>query len=89
MFTREITNILKDCGSSFPVTVVTGPRQSGKTTILRYCFPNYKYISLEDPDVLERMKAAPRGILESYLDQHIIIDEAQRYNPSQKLDFKV
>lgn len=56
MFNRLITNKLKETANSFPVTVLTGPRQSGKTTLLKTLFPERRYINLENPDVLLRMK---------------------------------
>ncbi len=78
MFKRQLTDILVKTVASFPVTVLTGPRQSGKTTLLRLAFPEFTYISLESPDQLMMAKADPRGLLQSY-QQGIIIDEAQNY----------
>ena len=78
MFKRQLTNALLQAVASFPVTVLTGPRQSGKTTLLRHSFPDYLYITLESPDQLMMAKADPRGLLASG-DQGLIIDEAQIY----------
>ncbi len=78
MFKRQLTDILLQAVSCFPVTVLTGPRQSGKTTLLRQTFPEFTYISLESPDQLMLAKADPRGLLQSS-QQGIIIDEAQNY----------
>jgi predicted AAA+ superfamily ATPase len=78
MFTRELTPTLKKVADSFPAIFLTGPRQSGKTTLLRQTFPDYTYISLERPDVLERMKSDPLGFLQDH-EQKWIIDEAQRF----------
>ena len=47
---REIYNELIQSSASFPVITITGPRQSGKTTLLKNVFPEKKYFSLEDPD---------------------------------------
>jgi len=48
MITRDLTASILEAASQFPVIAVLGPRQSGKTTLVQKCFPNYKYISLED-----------------------------------------
>lgn len=77
MFTRLITPILEKTVASFPITVLTGPRQSGKTTLLRTCFPHHSYINLEAPDTLLRVQSDPRGFIEMY--DRLIIDEAQRF----------
>lgn len=77
MFKRKITETVIKAATTFPVTVLTGPRQSGKTTLLRYLFPNYKYISLESPDTLLEIQQDPRGFLDLY--SQLIIDEAQHY----------
>jgi predicted AAA+ superfamily ATPase len=57
---------------------IFGPRQSGKTTIAKYCFPELSYVSLEDPDVLEFAKSDPRAFLGQFSDA-AIIDEPQRF----------
>ncbi|MCH8510471.1 MAG: ATP-binding protein [Kiritimatiellae bacterium] len=54
-----------------------GPRQSGKTTIVRQCFPGHAYRSLEDPDVRARAKDDPRGFLDE-AKEGVILDEVQR-----------
>lgn len=78
MFQRKIKNILIKTVSSFPITVLTGPRQSGKTTILKHLFPEFYYLSLESPDNLLRAKADPRGLLQRLSNAPgMIIDEAQ------------
>jgi len=76
MFQRELTPTLQKCISSFPVTVLTGPRQSGKTTLLRYLFPSYGYYSLENPETLLKVKADVKAFLNRH-PQGMIIDEAQ------------
>lgn len=60
-----------------PVISISGPRQSGKTTLAKTCFPDYDYVNLENPDVLERAQTDPRSFLTSH-KKGIIIDEAQR-----------
>ena len=78
MFQRQLSDLLIKTVLSFPVTVLTGPRQSGKTTLLRTLFPEYAYFTLESPDQLMMAKADPRGFLHS-TRPGMIIDEAQNY----------
>ena len=60
----------------FPVLVLTGPRQSGKTTLAKMSFSDYRYVSLENPQTLEFALTDPTGFLEIY-DRNVIIDEVQ------------
>ena len=60
MFVRAAQGHLSRLAAGFPVVVVTGPRQSGKTTLARTSFPQHAYVSLEDPDTRERVAADPR-----------------------------
>ena len=73
-----MTATLQKVASSFPATVLTGPRQSGKTTLLRSLFKNYNYVSLESPDKLLQIQDDPRGFL-TQNESSWIIDEAQRF----------
>ena len=61
----------------YPVVTVLGPRQAGKTTLVREALPHYKYVSLEDPDTKEHAIENPRGFLKTYSGQ-TIFDEVQR-----------
>ncbi|MDO4537222.1 MAG: ATP-binding protein [Coriobacteriales bacterium] len=61
----------------FPVVSITGPRQSGKTTLVKAIFPSYSYVSLEEPDMRAFASDDPRAFLAHY-GRHTIIDEAQR-----------
>ena len=61
---------------SFPIVGITGPRQSGKTTLAQTCFPKKPYISLEDPDQQYKIRKDPRGFLAHYIDG-AIFDEIQ------------
>ncbi|MEI6139685.1 MAG: ATP-binding protein [Mariniphaga sp.] len=74
---REIYNELIELSASFPVITITGPRQSGKTTLLKNIFPNMKYFSLEDPDTRQLVLADPRTFL-NHSETGMVIDEIQR-----------
>jgi uncharacterized protein len=77
MIQRNIITIIDDLKDKFPIIALTGPRQSGKTTLLKNRFPNYKYVSLEDPDMRDFAQNDPKGFLNTYAS-HIIFDEVQR-----------
>ena len=62
--------------TKMPVISITGPRQSGKTTMARQCFPGYTYVNLENPDTFEDAVNDPRQFLTRH-KKGIIIDEAQ------------
>jgi len=68
---------LQHFASGYPVVVVTGPRQSGKSTLVRHAFPDHRYVSLEDLDQREFAETDPRGFLNQFGDG-AILDEAQR-----------
>ncbi len=76
MIAREITGRLTKLFAQYPFVTVTGPRQSGKTTLCRSAFPNLEYVNLEAPDQREFAESDPRGFL-SQLDEGAIIDEVQ------------
>ena len=76
MVKRIISNRLLALSKKIPILTITGPRQSGKTTLAKTVFPNYRYISLENPDNLDFALSDPKGFLNTY-GQKIIIDEAQ------------
>lgn len=78
MLTRSITPTLIRLTVSFPVLAMTGPRQSGKTTLARHQFADKPYVSLEDP--IERAFANddPRGFLARF-PEGAVFDEAQRW----------
>ncbi len=77
MIPRKITSVLKDRLKKFPVLSLTGPRQSGKTTLLRNEFGNYKYYNLERIDHRELVMSDPIGFLKAQ-GSGVIFDEAQR-----------
>jgi predicted AAA+ superfamily ATPase len=69
--------VLRRLAGQYPVVTVTGPRQSGKTTLCRYVFPDKPYVNLETPDVRRFAMEDPRGFLGSY-PEGAILDEIQR-----------
>ena len=77
MIKRETESLLKRLSSQYPIVTVTGPRQSGKTTLTTKVFPNKKYVNLEEIDTREFAISDPRGFLKQYGD-NLIIDEIQR-----------
>ena len=76
MIEREITPRLTTLFEQYPFVTVTGPRQSGKTTLCRSAFPDLTYTNLEAPDQREFADSDPRGFL-SQLGEGAIIDEIQ------------
>ena len=77
MIEREITPCLKELFERYPFVTLTGPRQSGKTTLCRAAFPQLEYVNLEAPDQREFAETDPRGFL-SRLGEGAILDEIQR-----------
>lgn len=74
---RNITETLRNFRGWFPVVYLGGPRQSGKTTLLRHLLPELPYASLEDADTRLRAEEDPRRFLNSF-PNGAILDEAQR-----------
>ena len=77
MIERTLSEKLLQLSSQYPILTLTGPRQSGKSTLLRNAFPEYTYLSLEDLDIRQFANADPRGFLSTYGNK-VIIDEVQR-----------
>jgi predicted AAA+ superfamily ATPase len=67
---------LKKAAKQFPAIVVTGPRQTGKTTLLQHCFPKYNRVTLDDPVLRRSCKEEPELFLENY-PPPCLIDEIQ------------
>jgi len=77
MLKRILSKKLKYLALRFPVVSVMGPRQSGKTVLVKSVFPDKEYVNLEDLDTREFALNDPRGFLATY-NKGVIIDEAQR-----------
>ena len=75
---RDIELELLKMASSYPVVTIIGPRQSGKTTLVRNLFSNKPYITLENIDERKFAESDPRGFLAKY-PQGAIFDEIQRF----------
>lgn len=77
MISRTAQEALLRLAQGFPVVAITGPRQSGKTTLAKLSFPGKPYLSLEDPDIRSIAETDPRGLLAGF-PNGAILDEAQR-----------
>jgi predicted AAA+ superfamily ATPase len=77
MIIRHLSQYLKKLARDYPIVTLTGPRQSGKTTLIKMVFPDYRYVSLEDPDTRQFAETDPRGFLSLY-NKKVIFDEIQR-----------
>lgn len=77
MIARQLEDRLRRMAAKFPVVTVTGPRQSGKTTLCRAVFPDKPYVSLEAPDVQEFARSDPRQFLAERRDG-AVLDEVHR-----------
>lgn len=73
---RKIEILLHQYKENFPIIAITGPRQSGKTTLAKMTFPDYEYISLETPENRFFAQEDPKGFLEKY-KKFCIFDEIQ------------
>lgn len=77
MIPRKISPVLKRSAKQFPVLTLLGPRQSGKTTLVRKLFPDYLYINFENPQTRAIFNEDPKSLLGDG-KKRVIIDEAQR-----------
>lgn len=77
MINRRLTHKALEMANKFPVVSITGPRQSGKSTLIRAIFPDYAYVSLEDEDMRAFAEDDPHAFFEHF-GRHTVIDEAQR-----------
>ena len=77
MIARTMTDVLLRMAAQYPVVTVTGPRQSGKTTLAKTCFPNHAYVNLEQPDLRRLAHDDPHGFFARF-PPPVILDEIQR-----------
>lgn len=68
MIERRISGKLRELAQSFTVVAVTGPRQSGKTTLVKTMFPEKPYVSLGEIDIRDFAQSDPRGFLEQLVN---------------------
>ncbi|MEM9528635.1 MAG: AAA family ATPase, partial [Bacteroidota bacterium] len=77
MISRKISSAINAQIGKYSIIMISGPRQSGKTTLIRQQFPNLPYFSLENPDVRDQLKRDPKSIFSQY-GHRLILDEVQR-----------
>lgn len=77
MIPRQLTSVILFEATQFPVITVTGPRQSGKTTLIKNIFSEYAYVNLENPEHRDLAINDPKTFFKSY-KHPLIIDEVQR-----------
>jgi hypothetical protein len=77
MLKRSLLPILKNRAKKYPIVTLTGPRQSGKTTLSQMAFPDKSYVNLENPEVRRIAIEDPNRFLNQYPDG-AILDEVQR-----------
>ena len=78
LINRTLASALSDVFGILPVITLTGPRQSGKTTLCREQFPDLPYVSLEDVETLANIQADPKAFFNRY-PKGVIIDEAHHF----------
>ena len=77
MIQRHLSEAIRATCSQYPIISLTGPRQSGKTTLLQNLLPNYRYVNFEEIATRRFFQEDPLGFLRTY-DKYVIFDEAQR-----------
>ncbi len=81
MIKRRMEEYLLEAAKGLPVVGVFGPRQSGKTTLVRDTFKNHRYFSLELPSIRDAIKADPIGFINNNRNEHGIIFDEFQYVP--------
>jgi predicted AAA+ superfamily ATPase len=78
MIDRQLIDIIRGMAGKMPIISITGPRQSGKTTLAKSCFPHHTYVNLESPETRLAATSDPKAFLR-YQAAGLIIDEVQRF----------
>jgi predicted AAA+ superfamily ATPase len=79
MIERSLSTKILSMIKGFPVITLTGPRQSGKTTLVRWLFSHFEYINLENLNDLHALQEDPIRFLRTYSSTGVIIDEGQKF----------
>ena len=74
-YKRELESLLKKALKQFPVILITGARQTGKSTLLQHLLKKYTYVTLDDPIIREKAKKDPKKFLSQF--KEVVIDEIQ------------
>jgi predicted AAA+ superfamily ATPase len=74
---RAIESTVRDLATQYRIVTITGPRQSGKTTLCKMAFPGLPYVSLENPDVRDAATADPVSFLNRHRATGVVLDEIQ------------
>jgi uncharacterized protein len=77
MIIRNIADSIKSVAGKYPVVTITGPRQGGKTTLIKSLFPDLPYFSMETPDVRLQVSENPRELFTRH-GHRLVLDEVQR-----------
>ena len=77
MIARQISASIRELIGQYSVFTITGPRQSGKTTLIRSLFSAFPYFSLENPDTREQIRQDPRSLFARH-GHRMVLDEVQR-----------
>ncbi len=78
MISRSLGKKILSMAKAFPVVSLTGPRQSGKTTLVRALFPHYAYVNFENLNDRAAVEEDPLRFLKTYAGKGVVIDEAQK-----------
>ncbi len=76
MIERKIAGAIQKLAKKYPVVALTGPRQSGKSTLVKTIFTDYQYVNLENPSLRDFAESDPQGFLQKYHSK-VIFDEIQ------------